>query len=584
MPETVRTSRQRVPLRNAQTGTERLDDENAEAFSAVRALLIGQDLTDLENLRQRMNAVEHAATDQDRRRDDVAEVLGDALKQASLTDGDKIESVLNPTIGEGIRHQLKNERPAMVAALVPMVGTLVTGAVGEAIGKLSASINDRVEKLLSFDGLKLAVRAKMTGRSVSDLLLAELRTTEVERVYLFERESEKLVFCWPEPGDGDDLSNTMAEEILRAVFSFSSGILDAGDHGLRSIAIKDRHLVLQASDRHIVVIEVSGALSDARRGTLNDACFDVLTFVSDLTGNLDDVAIDKDAMRVFAASIARNQPTAQESEKRRIPASVYLAALLALLVVGYVGWRVYDGHRITSRAGAIEAHINGSFPADTLMLSVTPRRATGTIAVMGVALSDGDRLAIREQATALAAPYELVFNLVNGNPDRAAPRLSVIESDLDALRERAATNDNALRTIGAEAAQARAKADALWAAQRQLEHWVAAHAVFFSSGTSYRSEDQASADLDTLAALMARAPDRPLRIIGYSDMLGSDTENRRLGNARSTRIASALAARGVAPERLIVLSRTGEEKMISTENGPDSPNRRAEFALGFVGE
>ena len=584
----MRNSAQKRPsaalLRNSLDDSERLESEDAEAFSAIQALLVGDELNDLNDLRTRVKDIEQTATDRDRRRDEVAEVLGDALRQASLTDGDKIEDVLNPTIGEGIRHQLKNERPAMVAALVPMVGTLVTGAMGEAVGKLSESVNQRIEKLVSFDGLRLAARAKLSGRSVNEMLLAELRNTEIERLYLFERKSEKLVFCWPQPEAGDDPSDIIAEEILRAILSFSSGMLDTGEHGLRSIAIKDRHLVLQASDSHIVVIEVSGALSDQRRGDLNDACFEVLTFISDLTGNLEDVDLDQEAMGLFAARVVNAGSSRQETGKRRISPAVCLFSVLGLALVGYIGWRAYDGYRINTRAEAIENHITASFPADSLMLSVTAERSAGTIAVLGVALSDGDGLALRTRATELAQPYALDFNLVSGNPDGAAPRLNAIEASLDTLRTHAAQTNGALQAIDTKATDAQARAEALWAAGRQLSEWTAAHAVFFSDGTSYRSEERAGSDLNALASLMTRAPERPLRIIGYSDLIGSQAHNDKLAIARGDQIAADLVARGIAPERLIVIGRTGSEKMISARNGPNSPNRRVEFQLGFVGE
>jgi len=591
MPERARKRPSEKFLRNAQSSSERLDFGNdaadAEAFSAVRALLVGEEQNGLKDLRARMSDIERTTFDRDKRRDDVADVLGDALKQASLTDGDKIEDVLNPSIGEGIRHQLKNERPAMVAALVPMVGTLVAGAVGESIGKLSESINTRIEKLFSFDGLKLAMRAKMSGRSVNDMLLAELRNTEVERLYLFERKTEKLVFCWPkfeEDTEGADLSDAMADEILKAVFAFSSGILGTGDHGLRSIAIKDRHLVLQANDSHIVVIEVSGQLSDSRRGDLNDACFDILTFVSDLTGNLDDVAIDEDAVGLFAARIIKTEARSDARSTRRINPALLLGAALVLALVGYIGWRAYDGYRIGARADSVESRIVAAFPQDSLMLSVTPDRSAGMISVMGVALSEGDGSALRSQVAELAEPYGLDYNLVSGNPDRAIPRLSALENDLGTLRDSAARTSGALATIDAKATQAQARTNALWDAQRQLSSWVSSHAIFFTAGTAFRSDDIAGRDLDILATLLKRAPERPLRIIGYSDAIGSQGDNRKMALSRGERIAEELVDRGIPAERLIVLGRAGERNLISDRNGPNSPNRRTEFALGFVGE
>ncbi len=583
MPESPRRRPSGQLLRNAQSSTERLGNEDADAFAAVRALLVGEEQSTLDELRERIAEIERTTADLDKRRDDVAEVLGDALRQASLSDADKIEDVLNPAIGEGIRHQLKTERPAMVAALVPMVGTLVAGAVAESIGKLSTSINERFEKLFSFDGLKLAMRAKISGVSVNEMLLAELRNSEVERLYLFERQTEKLVFCWPKPDEGDALTDTIAEEVLRAVLSFSGGILEAGDHGLRSIAIRDRHLVLQANDTHIIVIEVSGSLPDHRRADLNDACFEILNFSADLTGNLIDVDIDQEAMGLFAARVVKNG-SSQKSKKRRMNPAICLAAILALALIGYIGWQSYDEYRINARAEAVKAQIAASFPSDSLMLSVKAERDTGTIAVMGVALSDGDRAAIREQAATLAQPYTLAFNLVNDDPDQATPRLGEIEASIDQLRRYAEQTNGTLQAINAKAIKAQAQADALWNAQRQLGEWVSSHAIFFSEGTSYKTDEQVSRHLGTLVALLQRVPDRPLRIIGYSDAIGSYSNNRRLALDRAERVAAELTAQGIRPERLILLGKTSQDKLISAINGPNSPNRRVEFELGFVGE
>ena len=585
MPERARIDRRDALLHNSQSSAERLDGEDAETFSAVRKLLVGEEQAGLTDLRARMTAIEKTKTDRDTRRDQVAEVLGDALRQASLTDTDKIESVLAPTIGEGIRHQIRTERPAMVAAMVPMVGTLVTGAMGEAIGKLSAGINERFEKLLSLDGIRLAARAKMTGRSMNAVLMADLRETEVRRLYLFERHDQKLVFCWPDADQGEDLSDAVAEEIQKAALAYGSGLLETGDHGLRSIAIRDRHLVLQASDTHIVVIEVGGALSDTRRGDLNDACFEVLTFVSDLTGDLDDVPVDRDAMALFAARIVRKgSPQGAAAGTRRVSPALCLVAVLGVALAGYVGWRIYDGYRIEARAAAVEDHITASFPAGSLMLSVTGDRAAGAIGVLGVALTPGDRAGIRAKAAELAQPYALDFDLVSAAPDSAAPRLAAIETSLGTLGEHARRTEDALQAVDLKATQARARADSLWAASRQLAEWVPSHAIFFSAGTSYRSEEATGRDLDMLATLMTRAPERPLRIIGYSDTIGSPRDNSALSLGRAEQVAAELVARGIPADRLILLGQPGAEKPISPESGPNSPNRRVEFELGFVGE
>ena len=583
MPESAGARHFGEPLRNAQSSAEQLDGDDAQMFRAVRTLLMSEEQEGIADLHHRLVEIERSTFDRDRKRDEVAEVLADALRQATLRDGDKIDAVIAPVIGEGIRNQLRDERPAMVAALVPMVGTLVTGAVGDAIGRISTRINEKFDKLLSFEGLKLALRARLTGSSIHDVLMAELRKTEVERLYLFERRGDRLVFCWPGPEEGEALSGGVADEILHAVFAFSGGILGSGEHGLRSLTVKDRHLVVQGSDTHVVVIEVSGPLSDRRCGDLTDACFEVLTFVSDLTGDLEDVEIDAEAMALFAARIVRSE-AGEEAARRRVSPAFCVAAAVALLLLGYLGWNAYQRHALDRRADSVEAFIASRFADDALMLSVRADHDAGAVGVLGVAFADGDRAAIRERAVELARPYTLDFDFVNNAPGVGASRVGVVETGLDTLRAEADRTRVALGGVDARAAQANAKADALWSARRQLADWVDGNAVFFGIGTAYRPSDTLSGDLDTLAALMLRAPDRPLRIVGYSDMTGPERDNARVATQRAERVAGELVARGVPADRLIVLARIGRDSLISTRTGAGSPNRRVEFALGFVGE
>jgi len=580
MPEKAGVRHFSEPLRNAQSSSEQLDGDHEQMFRAVRTLLMSEEQEGIADLHHRLAEVENTAFDRDRKRDEVAEVLGDALRQATLRDGDKIDAVIAPVIGEGIRSQLQNERPAMVAALVPMVGTLVAGAVGEAIGKVSTRINEKFDALLSFGGLKLALRARMTGSSIHDVLMAELRRSEVERLYLFERQDDRLVFCWPEQHEGAALSGGVADEVLRAVFAFSDGILGSGEHGLRSLTVEDRHLVVQGNDTHVVVIEVGGVLSDRRCGDLTEACFEVLTFVSDLTGDLDDVEIDEEAMGLFAARIVRSG-AADKARTRRIDPAVGVVAVLALLLAGYMGWSAYQRYALDARAGEVEAFIVSRFAEDALMLSVTADHDTRAIDVLGVAFADGNRAAIRDRAMELAHPYALDFNLVNTAPGIAEPRL---EATVAALRDEGRQTREALRAVDGKAALAQAQAAALWTAQRRLLDWVAVHAVFFGIGTDYRLGAEPGEDLDALAALLLRVPDRPLRITGYSDTMGPERDNLRIATERGERVAAELVARGVPAERLIVLGRTGRDTLISPVAGSGSPNRRVEFALGFVGE
>jgi len=575
-----------LPLRNSRSGDERLDSDNAEAFAAVRALLVAEERDELDALRDRIDLIERSADDDDLRRERVAAVLADALEQVSLKDGDKIGEVLGPGIGEGIRHQLKTERPAMVAALVPMVGTLVAGAVAEAMDRLSNGINARMDRLFSFDGLKLAARAKLGGGSLHDALVADMRRAAVERLYLFDRVTNRLVFTWPDRQEGALLTDRTADEILQGVLGLSGEILVPGDHALRSIVIGDRHLVLRAGVTHTVVIEVSGSLTDTRRAGLGEACFEVLDFVSNLTDDIEDAELDEEVMELFAARIVRDTEVKEQPEpvRRRFNPALLLGALLCIALLAFLGWRLFDGWRIGQRAAAVETRLESGFDPGSLMLSVVPDRSTGTISVLGVAFAAADRTALQTDATDLAAPYDLDFRFVAADPDAAGSSLSTVRTEIEDLRRTTTLTGDALSAIDRKAGRAARAMDVLRDPARLLADWVDTNAIFFVTGSDYAVPSQAQAAIDTLAAHLARAPGRPLRVVGYADATGVHENNLLLAADRARMIASALEARGIPADRLVVLGRTGPETAISDRNGTGSPNRRVEFELGFPGE
>lgn len=91
------------------------------------------------------------------------------------------------------------------------------------------------------------------------------------------------------------------------------------------------------------------------------------------------------------------------------------------------------------------------------------------------------------------------------------------------------------------------------------------------------------------AAWLKANPDVRLRVIGHTDLVGSEGYNDRLGLARARAVVRFLVAQGVARNRLDAIVSRGEREPVVPSEGPERRNRRAEtrvagFVDGFVGD
>ena len=119
-------------------------------------------------------------------------------------------------------------------------------------------------------------------------------------------------------------------------------------------------------------------------------------------------------------------------------------------------------------------------------------------------------------------------------------------------------------------------------ARDQLVAYAARNAVFFANNEEFRHPDRAAAVIAEVARL-AKGAGVLVRVVGYTDERGSQTRNNTISQARAEKVAQALQARGV-PQKLIVAVGRATGPDLSPNVGPDSPNRRVEFEIGFDSE
>lgn len=91
---------------------------------------------------------------------------------------------------------------------------------------------------------------------------------------------------------------------------------------------------------------------------------------------------------------------------------------------------------------------------------------------------------------------------------------------------------------------------------------------------------EANATLDQVVSAISGLTAPQLSIVGHADRSGSVAYNQGLSERRATRVARALADRGVAPGSMTLAGRSENENAVPTADGVREPrNRRVEITI-----
>jgi peptidoglycan-associated lipoprotein len=158
-------------------------------------------------------------------------------------------------------------------------------------------------------------------------------------------------------------------------------------------------------------------------------------------------------------------------------------------------------------------------------------------------------------------------------PDTAAERMRR-EAAERAAREAALAKARADSIAAANAAAANAAS----AASAELRAVLTATVYFDYDASEIR--DDARAVLEAKVPLLAANPSVRLRISGHTDDRGAEEYNLALGQRRAAALQRWLGQRGIAADRLVVVSYGEERPSCSTaDESCWVKNRRAEFEI-----
>lgn len=314
----------------------------------LKTLLFGAEKQALDSITERVERREVRTAD-------VAEILPEAIQKSYEENDDLVESLTGP-VGECVQRALRDDPETFSDALYPIMGPAIRKSIMASLRNLAQQINQAVEHSVSPQGLKWRWQASRAGIPFGEFLLQKTLRYRVEQTYLISRENGLLISHVhheaSEIKDSDAVSAmfTAIQDFVKESFSPDrDGRLESADMGEFTLwAMHGPHALL--------VCVIRGVPPKAMRADLS-AILERIHFkygdaIRDYKGDTGTVSgVESDLERCLRFEARR------ETEKRRRPGTLFITALIVLLVIaglsgyrGWIHWQQFDRLKATLNA------------------------------------------------------------------------------------------------------------------------------------------------------------------------------------------------------------------------------------------
>ena len=121
-------------------------DPDRDELAELRALLLGQQIVELQALQQRLD-------DPNVRAEEISQILGKAVALSIKRDGG-LQRSFYPIVEQALKISIAKNPGILATSLAPIIGEAVRKAVANAFRDMAESINFTLERSLSWESMK----------------------------------------------------------------------------------------------------------------------------------------------------------------------------------------------------------------------------------------------------------------------------------------------------------------------------------------------------------------------------------------------------------------------------------------------
>lgn len=495
----------------------------------------------------------------------IAPELATAIKEQNKIDENAISKALASEMGKAIKEQIVLERDAMVDALYPVIGSTISKYMADAI----RSINEKIENALTLEGINRKIRAKIQGVSEAELVFKEAIPFSVRAAFLIHK-SSGLIIADVQPEDKPKLESDMVAGMLTAIRSFVNDcIAQSGDISeIDAIDYGHSKIILEVAGYCYLAVVTQGKTPQWYVHRMQRTLYNIVQVagkrIETFEGDPDTVPEQVYELLAGLIKIAAS-PKRQDF---RPPGLLIVASLLLGVIILPWGFFQYR-NGIDRRLEKETIQALASVP-ELAVYRLEVLAGDGKLQLFGRLPNQYLRTKAEEIAKKVA-PNQLLENKIVAvevppNPVDIASEVKRVTSTLNQIN---GLTVYSLYTSGKVMVKGRVSqiedGEKITQAFKQIpgvktvtntvqvQPQAIATRIYFESG-SVELKATAQNKILQIKAFLNQYPGLSLRIMGYSDRVGSLDTNLKLAQSRAETVRNALITQGIEPKRLQALA------------------------------
>ncbi|MEM8525101.1 MAG: hypothetical protein AAGG68_10675 [Bacteroidota bacterium] len=235
---------------------------NKEALQKLRAILLEEDRSELEGIRNRLDSSEEFSNR-------VSPIIEERLAFFKKEFPNEFKTVIQGFVDE----RIESSQEEILNVIYPVMGKMIKKYIQHQFELLRESINQQIEdqKRRIFPSRKSKLK-NQTGITPADRLLSKIDTSIIHEIYVIKKHSGILLGSY---SGSDVIDRDALAGMLTAIKSFVEDAFRQDTQELEIIRYQNYQIFVYNLYTYYIAVAVEGSLSSERAGQLEEALMNI---------------------------------------------------------------------------------------------------------------------------------------------------------------------------------------------------------------------------------------------------------------------------------------------------------------------